>query len=405
MGRASAGNSFQAWKAAAQTAPRNLAIERTQFPQPAGGIAIDHLVDGMFEGELGAVVFDQPVDQRHFRPIISESCAGLFIDLDIAEQHAPGIGRGRARPHPVIAEHGIDIAGPAAQQHQPHPQVEILGLGHAFIKAADCIEIGAAKGGADIDVETAVEHIGEAAVQAIAGTLLAIDASALAADRAEHPRVAGGKAQVRVSLQHIAHGGQIVRPEQVVAIEQGNQRCPGFANRAVARGGDPVIRRVEKADAGIGKKRRYGARDIIWGAIVDNQAFPVGHGLGQQRIKRLADQMCHAIGRHDHRNPRKTAGFSGQEGARIAGCHDHRGGIARCGKDLFTTTRQAQVRLVRQLRSTANPQNSANVKLLCKKPLTDSQVAHIGPSTATERLSNGAKPEWSPTHSGSSPPV
>jgi hypothetical protein len=114
--------------------PVNLAAYCAQVGQSALGIAVDHPVDRMFEGQCLARVGNQPGQQRLFGRIGGQGGAGLLIDPDVAQHEPSGMGRCRIGPDPVIAEQGKGIIGVAAQLHQPDPQVEILGLGHRGIE-------------------------------------------------------------------------------------------------------------------------------------------------------------------------------------------------------------------------------------------------------------------------------
>ncbi len=129
-------------------------------------------------------------------------------------------------------------------------------------------------------------------------------AIAFARDRAEHPRVAGHNSRRRIGVERGDHHLEVARPQQVVAVEQGDVRRPSLRDRQVARPADATVLGFEQADAGIGEERHHCAGDIVGRAVVDHPALPVSQSLRLDRSQRFADEMGHAIGGHDHRDPR-----------------------------------------------------------------------------------------------------
>ena len=286
-----------------------------QFGQPARGVTVHHAVDGVFEIQCLLAVDDQLVQQRLFRRIGGQGGTSLLIDLDIAQQHPPGMGRGGIGPHPVFTHDPVDIPGMAAQLHQPDPQIEILGLRHRGIEAANRVEIGPSERGADIDAEAAVQHVGQGPALPIARPLLGLERQPFLGHCAKDQGVARGQPDLGIALQQVGHGAKVVRAKAVVPIQQGNQRCARGGNRGVARTGYPLIRRCQEPDARIGQIGGDRPGHVIGRTIVDHHAFPVRAILRQQRIQGFAQQMRHAIGRHDHRNAR--------DGKRIGTVCDH----------------------------------------------------------------------------------
>ena len=190
----------------------------------------------------------------------------------------------------------------AAVHQQPHPKVEIFGIGHAGVKAANALKRIAAKGRPDIDVELPRQDIGERADPA--AVLIIPDDDILFGDRPEDARVARADCRSGIVVHRRDHRGQITGPEQVVAIEQCNQRRAARGDRVIACCRHAMIRGGKKADAAIGQIRAYRGGDVIGGAVVDDNGFPVAKNLPQQRIQRLTQQVCDTIGRDDDRNLR-----------------------------------------------------------------------------------------------------
>ena len=174
----------------------------------------------MLESECGAAVGQPLVEQGDLGRISGKRRTRLLVSADIAQQHATGIGRSTAGADAVLTQHRIDIPRGSTEYHQPHPEIEVFRLGHARIEAPDPLEVGAAEGGSDIDVERAVEHLGQGTPRG----LRALDAGAQACDCTKNHRIAGDEPHVRFGLENGDDRCEIARAKQIVAIEQRNQR-------------------------------------------------------------------------------------------------------------------------------------------------------------------------------------
>jgi hypothetical protein len=144
--------------------------------------------------------------------------------------------------------------------------------------------------------------------------LLAGKAQPFVRDSAKDPGIDGDQPHVRILLQQ-GHGRrQVVGAQQVVPIKQRDQGRPCLGNGTIASSRDALVAGRQKADARIGEVGGNGSGNVVRCAVVDHQALPLGEGLREQGIERLAQKVRHSIGGYDNRDSR--LGVSG------GGCGD-----------------------------------------------------------------------------------
>ena len=127
-------------------------------------------------------------------------------------------------------------------------------------------------------------------------------AEAFLRHRSEIACVASHQAGFGLGVQRGDHPLEVARPQQVVAVEQRDVGCAGPRDRPVAGTGHAAVPGFEKADPRIGQVRQHRTSGVVGRAVVDHPALPLAEGLRQHGIERLADEMRHAIGGHDHRD-------------------------------------------------------------------------------------------------------
>src|SRR3546814_19260020 len=113
----------------------------------------------LFRSDLGALLLARAQRGGEFGLFaVRPRGDDLVIDADIAANHPEQAARCRRRANAIVAEYRIDIAGTSAVQQEAYPEVEILGVRHARIETAHRLEVGAADGAPDIDIEATAQH-------------------------------------------------------------------------------------------------------------------------------------------------------------------------------------------------------------------------------------------------------
>ena len=101
----------------------------------------------------------------------------------------------------------------------------------------------------------------------------------------------------------IPQGLQRRRLKGVIGVQKGNVRPRGLLQSQIPGGGHAAVGLVEHADtrvlSGVAVAQ---SRRAVPAAIVNQQQFPVGKGLGQNALYALGQQRFRLIDRYDHRN-------------------------------------------------------------------------------------------------------
>ena len=101
----------------------------------------------------------------------------------------------------------------------------------------------------------------------------------------------------------IPQGLQRRRFKGVIGVQKGNVRPRGLLQSQIPGGGHAAVGLVEHADtrvlSGVAVAQ---SRRAVPAAIVNQQQFPVGKGLGQNALYALGQQRFRLIDRYDHRN-------------------------------------------------------------------------------------------------------